>query len=285
MPHESTTLKRFYPSWSNTNKPLVSNHSTNEPYHWSTSGDDGVLLGKEYAIKITSFDSTIITCDTLIRRMNLPSVEPIIVTPYNKLCWSEVQKALNDVNWLNNQGKKIEAVTEALVMKRMEGAELHKVILNAPLPKAKLHQIFHDIGKMVVLDLHVRNYDRFPLSTFRDVLLHSEYDDVGDERWIPWDENPENILIDITSGRAIPIDSASYFKGIDTTAYRLIASKLLSEHLPTITESILTSCHYARLFCSTPTDNREIILIQAKESDVYAQLLAGIKEGISDLDI
>ena len=177
--------------------------------------------------------------------MNLPSVEPILVTPNNIVLWSEVQKALNDVNWLNNQGKKIEAVTEALVMKRMKGTELHKVTLNAPLPKTKLHQIFHDIEKMVVIDLYVRNYDRFPLSTFREVLLHSEYDDVGDERWIPWDENPENILIDITSGRAIPIDSASYFKGIDTTAYRTIVRRLLSQQIQEIMWHILTSPNYA----------------------------------------
>lgn len=280
MPHESTTSKRFYPSWSNTNKPLVSNHSTNEPYHWSTSGDDGVLLGKEYAIKITSFDSTIITCDTLIRRMNLPSIEPILVTPNNIVLWSEVQKALNDVNWLNNKGKKIEAVTEALVMKRMKGSELHKVILNAPLPKSKLHHIFHDIGKMVVLDLHVRNYDRFPLSTFREVLLHSEYDDVGDERWIPWDENPENILIDITSGRAIPIDSASYFKGIDATAYRTIVRLLLSQQIQEIMWYILTSPNYARLFCPSIAMTNEEIILHAKQSEVYASLYAGMKEAI-----
>ena len=259
---------------------------TNFPkYQWTASGDDGVLLGEKYAIKIASYDQTIVECDTLFKELQLPILEARIITPEDKSLWIEVGKALNDVEYKDKYGKEINHITQALVMNRIRGVELHKISLDKPIEKETLHQLFHDIGKLVVIDLYVRNYDRFPLSVFRDELLHSEFDDVGDERWIPWDENPENIFIDITSGRAIPIDSASYFKGIDTTAYRLIASKLLSEHLPTITESILTSCHYARLFCSTPTDNRENILIQAKESDVYAQLLAGIKEGISDLDI
>jgi len=212
--------------------------------------------------------------------MNLPSVEPILVTPNNIVLWSEVQKALYDVNWSNNQGKKIEAVTEALVMKRMEGTELHKVTLNAPLPKGKLHQIFHDIGKMVVIDLYVRNYDRFPLSAFRNELLHSEYDDVGDERWIPWDENPENIFIDITSGRAIPIDSASYFKGIDTTAYHTIVRRLLSQQIQEIMWHILTSPNYARLFCPSIDMANESIIQHAKQLGIYAKLHAGMEEAI-----
>ena len=212
--------------------------------------------------------------------MNLPSVEPILVTPNNIVLWSEVQKALNDVNWLNNQGKKIEAVTEALVMKRMKGTELHKVTLNAPLPKTKLHQIFHDIGKIVVIDLYVRNYDRFPLSAFRNELLHSEYDDVGDERWIPWDENPENIFIDITSGRAIPIDSASYFKGIDGTAYRTIVRHLLSQQIQEIMWHILTSPNYARLFCPSIDMANESIIQHAKQLGIYAKLHAGMEEAI-----
>ena len=132
----------------------------------------------------------------------------------------------------------------------------------------------------MVIDLYVRNYDRFPLSAFRDELLHSEFDDLGDERWIPWDENPENILIDITSGRAIPIDSASYFKGIDTTTYRTIVRSLFSQQIQEIMWHILTSPNYARLFCPSIDMANESIIQHAKQLGVYAKLHAGMEEAI-----
>lgn len=254
---------------------------TNSPkYQWTASGDDGVLLGEKYAIKITSYDQTIVECDTLFNELQLPILEARIITPEDKSLWIEVEKALNDVEYKDKYGKEINHITQALVMNRIRGIELHKLSLDKPIEKETLHQLFHDIGKIAVIDLYVRNYDRFPLSAFRDELLHSEFDDLGDERWIPWDENPENILIDITSGKAIPIDSASYFKGIDATAYRTIVRRLLSQQIQEIMWYILTSPNYARLFCPSTSITSEEIIRHAKQSKVYAQLYAGMKEAI-----
>lgn len=254
---------------------------TNFPkYQWTASGDDGVLLGEKYAIKITSYDQTIVECDTLFKELQLPILEARIITPEDKSLWIEVGKALNDVEYKDKYGKEINHITQALVMNRIRGVELHKISLDKPIEKETLHQLFHDIGKLVVIDLYVRNYDRFPLSVFRDELLHSEFDDVGDERWIPWDENPENIFIDITSGRAIPIDSASYFKGIDATAYRTIVRRLLSQQIQEIMWHILTSPNYARLFCPSIDMANESIIQHAKQLGIYAKLHAGMEEAM-----
>lgn len=249
-------------------------------YQWTTSGDDGVLLGERYAIKVTSYDETIVECDTLFKKLRLPILEARIITPHNQILWKEVEKALNDAGYKDKYGKRISHISKALIMNRINGVELHKLPLAKPIEQDKLHQLFHDIGKMVVIDLYVRNYDRFPLSAFREELLHSEFDDLGDERWIPWDENPENILIDTTSGRAIPIDSASYLKGIDRVTYHAIVHRLLSQHTQEIMEHILTSPNYARLFIPPTTMTKESIINYAKQLGIYAKLYAGMKETI-----
>lgn len=263
-----------------TNSQLHIQKGDSNKYQWTTSGDDGVLLGEKYAIKVTSYDQTIVECDALFKDLQLPILEARIITPKDKSLWTEVEKALSDVGYKDKFGKQISHISEALVMNRIRGVELHKLFLDKPIEKETLHQLFHDIGKLMVIDLYVRNYDRFPLNAFRDELLHSEFDDLGDERWIPWDENPENILIDITSGRAIPIDSASYFKGIDKTCYHTIVHRLLSQHLQEIMWHILTSPNYARLFCTSTTMKQESIINHAKQLGIYAELYAGMKEAI-----
>lgn len=233
-------------------------------YQWSRGGDDGALIGDEYVIKLGGYDSSAQTYDKKAKELGLITPDSQIITYKSSLWEKTVKTALKDVNYRWRNGEKIGEINKALLMEKVYGKELTDISLREIPKDRNIRKIFSDIGKILVLDLYMRNYDRFDLKKYKDKLGESKYDDIGDENWQPWSMNEENLLIDIDKGKAIPIDSGSYFRGIIKKEYQKKVISLL-ERKEEIIDDILKNEFFMKLFTIMDKKGKEIILFSKKE--------------------
>lgn len=195
-------------------------------YRWSDDGDDGALIGDRYVIKLSGYTHGVVKYDEMAMKLGLATPKSKIINKSHSL-WVEVEKALKDVR--NHHGRfSLLETEEALIMTKVDGQPLSDISPNHQLKSRSLTNIFFEIGKMVVLDLYMRNYDRFDLSFVADDL-YSPASNEEDEEWKPWDFNEGNLFINMKTGKAIPIDSNSYLDDIPIKKYRESVKNLLSD--------------------------------------------------------
>lgn len=233
-------------------------------YQWSSNGDDGALIGDKYVIKLSGYNSSAEIYDKKARGLGLITPDSQIITSKSRLWKETVEVALKDVRYRWRNGEKISGIDTALLMKKINGQELTNISLDK-IPKDKsVQNIFQNIGKILVLDLYMRNYDRFGLEKYKNQLGNSEYDDPGDGKWMPWSMNEENLFINIDTGKAIPIDSGSYFRGINKKKYRIYAYKLLENNKEDIITDIINNSYFKKMFTINNKKGKEVILKNKK---------------------
>ena len=73
--------------------------------------------------------------------------------------------------------------------------------------KRKISNLCSSIGRMLVMDLLIRNKDRFNLSTYDDYLLTTNKEKNAGNNWRYWTGNYSNIIVDTRTWTASPVDS------------------------------------------------------------------------------
>lgn len=198
-------------------------------YKWSKEGDDGVLIGEKYVIKLNGYTDGTLIYESYAKKLHLSIPNSMIIKCGHKL-WPHVLEAIADVKNKYKNGETIEGITEALIMDKISGIPCYLDEEIEQVYSPKMSSIFFDIGKIIALDLFLRNYDRFNLSKYADRLGKSEYDDIGDSSWKIWNANLGNLIFDKMKKRIIPIDSDSYlFNDIMTSEYRENVYEILQE--------------------------------------------------------
>lgn len=212
-------------------------------YGWSEGGADGVLIGSDerFVIKFNGYGAVAPELDRIAtERFGLKTANARIINKRDFL-WLEVKRALGDVNNKNKQGEVIDPQT-ALLMDKVGGRDLYDFSDNVHDIEKRKTACF-DLGKILVMDLLTRNYDRFDLSGIKDRLgfsesdaeAHSSVHSSSDSSWNAWDGNGENMLID-ENGNVIPIDSQFSLTKDEPTYVQNVAI-LLTDHINLLVES------------------------------------------------
>lgn len=237
-------------------------------YKWSKEGDDGVLIGDKYVIKLEGYTKGTVMYESYAKKLQLSTPNLKIITPNDKL-WKEVLKAIKNVKYMYKNGNAINDVSQALIMDRISGIPYYA---NAPIDQVDskiIKSIFFDIGKIITLDLFLRNYDRFDLSDYADCLGKSEQDDKGDDSWNIWKENLGNLYYDEENQKIIPIDSNSYlFDDIAVNEYWANVFDILQKLDDAILRKMVLS---SSLFASLPEENKNIAVLSVKRGIDYAK--------------
>lgn len=230
----------------------VSNYRSSQisqfKYSWSEEGADGVLIGeeddkvkigdklKEFVIKFDGYDPLTIQLDHLASDVfQLHTTNAQIVKQGDAL-WEQIIKfALEDVSYRNKKGE-IFFPNTALVMEKVKGKDLYSFFKEGGEEESlssKRVTACIDMGKILVMDLVTRNYDRFDLAGIKEDLGSSPSDDEayspaheeGERPWHAWDGNGQNMLIG-TDGHVTPIDSQFSLTDNEPEYIRNVASLL-----------------------------------------------------------
>lgn len=226
--------------------------SIQRKYSRSEEGDSGVLIDKENGarpvIKLAGYDADIEGIkDRVAKKFGFTPTKARVVSS-NMDEWGAVRTAMAEAGVAGDY-------SQALLMERIEGVPLHKVATVEGFAKdsaAFVRKLGKDLGKMIAMDLMLRNNDRFDLTSFTDILQRTE-DEIKAEDEYAWQGNQANILVNHLTGDANPIDT-EFTSATDEMKYQQDVIQVLNQQVNQVVDAVINILASVNLITETNTE-------------------------------
>ena len=208
-------------------------------FYRASNGEFGAYINDKYVIKFYGWCNDIIVLDNISSLFGFKKTNARIIYNNNNDNWTIIEKMWN----IQNKNKPL-LLNKVLIMDRLPGIPLCETFSNTgtsgmfdindpknpnDAERCKIFNLCYSLGKILVMDLLIRNNDRFNLVKFDDFLLSTTDEKRHGKSWRYWGGNYGNILIDTSTWKATPIDSVFSFATDDDLYCSNIAYLLNSQ--------------------------------------------------------
>lgn len=218
-------------------------------YKRATHGEFGAFIGDDKVIKLYGWDPSALLLDQIAVYFGFLSTNPRIITENDIEEWKRVESICYSLEIAESVH-----VHKALIMDKIGGVPLCETFSNSrfdvsnpsnptKLEMKKMYNMCYGLGRMIVMDLLIRNNDRFNLKKFDDYLLSTEKEKHAGVNWRYWTGNYGNIMVDCCSWSVNPIDSV-YTIAADEELYSHNVFTLLAFHKEEIANELLSTLKY-----------------------------------------